>query len=402
MRPPRSLVAALTAAVLFAASATAQKELDHLVPTFGASGGYAGTSVALDGARAVLGAPGLTASSAYPRSGGAYVFQLSGGVWKPDALLLPQVPKSYGYAGTSVAVRGTRIAIGALEYQSAGSVDLFQKGIGGWFKLAHLTAGDPQTQGSFGAAVVLDDERVYVGAPGADQHAGAVYVFARNVFGWWFQEAKLTASDASVWAEFGASLAVDGERLVVGAPRTDAVFHPECGAAYVFERSGSTRTQTQKLVATKPRSGDDFGRTVAVAGERVLVGLPGANSKAGAVDAFAPNSIFVALQLERRLTASDAEAYDFFGCALAFDGARAVIGSRKFDPGVSGFGKAYVFTPSSGHWPEQAQLTPTSAKAVDFGRAIALDDGRALIGDRLDSTAAPAAGGAYLFDVAVP
>ena len=86
------------------------------------------------------------------------------------------------------------------------------------------------------------------------------------------QQQKLVASDAADSDQFGCSVAISGETVVVGAPFDDGAGGSDQGSAYVFVRSGGVWSQQQKLLASDAAAGDQFGNSVAISGETVVVG----------------------------------------------------------------------------------------------------------------------------------
>jgi Ca2+-binding RTX toxin-like protein len=97
-------------------------------------------------------------------------------------------------------------------------------------------------------------------------------VFTKSGGGW--AEQVLAPTGVSAEDAFGWSVAVDGDRIVVGAPGDDGK-GADAGAAYVFERSGGVWSQTKKMLASDGVADDQFGRSVAVSGDRIAVGAPG-------------------------------------------------------------------------------------------------------------------------------
>src|SRR6185503_11494045 len=121
---------------------------------------------------------------------------------------------------------------------------------------------------------------------------GSAYVFVRNGTTW-TQQQKLTASDGTANDEFGNSVAIIGETVMVGAHLADLPSNSEAGAAYRFTRSGTVWTEVQKLIPTAgpsgPILGDHFGESLATSGNRLVVGADHDDSPetaAGAVYVF--------------------------------------------------------------------------------------------------------------------
>ncbi len=164
---------------------------------------------------------------------------------------------------------------------------------------AKLTASDASALDAFGASVAMSGDTVVVGAPRHDRNvgidSGSAYVFVRSGTTW-IQQAKLTASDASALDAFGYSVAISGDTLLVGALVTDP--GSLSGSAYVFARSGTTWIQQAKLTTSdrgvsNSRYSDGFGTSVAISGDTAVVGTPqhdgDAGQNSGSVFVFAPD-----------------------------------------------------------------------------------------------------------------
>ena len=158
--------------------------------------------------------------------------------------------------GFSLAATDRTLLVGAPHDkdlgQRSGSAYVFERRGGKWVRAAKLHAGDGGAGHQFGDAVALasDGGTAVVGAffaDGAAATAGAVYVFERGPAGW-VETAKLTASDGESHDGFGDALALDGERLLVGASYADegALLS---GSVYVFERVGRVWREDVRLTA---------------------------------------------------------------------------------------------------------------------------------------------------------
>jgi hypothetical protein len=206
---------------------------------------YFGFSVAVSGDAAVVGAQ--AEDGATIDRGAAYVYerdQGGAGNWGQVKKLTASDAASSDYFGSSVAVSGDTALVGALGEDGAGSergaayvYERDQGGPGNWGQVKKLTASDAQDNDRFFVAAVSGDTTV-VGAQtedGAGTDRGAAYVFERNQGGPdnWGEVEKLTASDAQDEDEFGGSVAVSGDTAVVGAYLEDGAGSNR-GAAYVF------------------------------------------------------------------------------------------------------------------------------------------------------------------------
>jgi hypothetical protein len=339
------------------------------------------------------------------------------------------------FFGFSVAVSGNTVVVGAPFADIGANTDqgaayVFVKPSGGWTTTstftAKLTASDGATFDLFGWSVAISGDTVVVGAPlaeiGANTNQGAAYVFVKPSGDWsgtLNQTAKLTASDGAPDDEFGWSVAVSGDTVVVGAPFADIGSNFGQGAAYVFVKpSGgwtTTSTFTAKLTASDGAPDDEFGLSVAVSGDTVVVGAPfadiGANTDQGAAYVFVKpsggwttTSTFTA-----KLTASDGATFDLFGLSVAVSGDTVVVGAPFADIGApaDNQGAAYVFVKPSGGWSnmtETAKLTASDGLAFDvFGVSVAVSGDTVVVGAPFDDIGGNTdQGSAYVFGSGAP
>ena len=304
-----------------------------------------------------------------------------------DARLTSEPRASGALFGIAVASSADRVLVGASgENGSRGAAYVFTRSGMTWTPEARLVAPARAASDAFGRSVALDGDRALVGAPGENGARGAAYVFVRAGSAW-AVEARLDAPDGQAPDEFGFAVGLSGERAVVGAPTA--------GAAYAFVRTDAGWTFEARLADANGAPDDGLGAAVAMAGDRVLVGAPRASSRAGAAYVYARTN--GAWALDVRLVASDAMPGvgfgDFFGYAVALSGETALVGAYARN---SFRGAAYVFARSSTGWAEQARLTPATVQTSDFfGDAVALSGETALVGA---SGTLAARGAAYLFD----
>ncbi len=273
-----------------------------------------------------------------------------------------------------------------------------------WREQAKLTAGDAAAGDYFGARVSISEtgDTVVIGAPADDaagSDSGAAYVFVRSGETW-SQQQKLTASDAAAGDAFGFAVAIDGDSVVVGAARDDDG-GAQSGAAYVFVRSDSTWSQQQKLTADDAAAGDDFGHSVSISLDTVVVGAPyddddGAQS--GAAYVFVRDGTTWSQQ--QKVTADDAAAGDTFGSAISIFGERIAAGAPYDDDDGAESGAAYVFVRSGTTWSQLQKLVAGDAVAgAEFGNSLAIGEDFVLLGAPKDpNDTIPEAGSVYGFD----
>ena len=248
---------------------------------------------------------------------------------------------------------------------------------------AMLTAAGGAVGDYFGYSVALDGGTALVGANGAGEDCGAVYVFTGGGVTW-TQVATLTAAGGASGDWFGRSVDLDGGTALVGAPMHYVDGRPEQGAAYVFTGSGASWTQVATLTATGGTATDWFGYSVALDDGTALLGAP-QRAVDGRVDqgvAYVFTGSGSSWAQEATLTATGGAASDSFGSSVALDAGTALVGARDHDvDGHANQGAAYVFTGGGTSWTQAATLTATGGAAnATFGYSVALDGGTALIG----------------------
>lgn len=293
---------------------------------------YFGTSVAVDGDCVVVGAR----SAGQSGGGQAYVFRRAGTSWNEEARLAPSVPGGYGF-GQSVAVHGDDAIVGGAQVAY-----FFRRSGGVWSESARVTSPVPTPGSSFGTSVSIHGDYAIVGdywEGGAAPHQGSAVVFERAAGGWAPVTPVLAAPDAVLDDRFGRAVAIHGDRLIVGAPGATGGGVADAGAAYVYLRYGTSWGLEQKL---EPQSADfphlvhDFGDAVSLARDFALVGNPTDHRPqpgSGAVHLFSRlGSRWT--RVAPVLRASMPGAFDYYGQALSVSDAGAFVGA----PNVRGAG----------------------------------------------------------------
>jgi len=263
-----------------------------------------------------------------------------------------------------------------------------------------VVSSDVATSDNFGYDVSISGDYAIVGAmyedPNGIDAAGAAYIFTRSG-GTWTQQAKLTASDASAGDNFGWSVDIDGDTVIVGAyaETNDIQFE---GSAYIFTRSGTTWTQQAKLIASDRQVNDFAGYDVSISGDTAVFGAvqedTGFND-AGAVYVFTRSGTTWTQQA--KLQASGREANQRFGEKVEIDGDTIIVGARDDTPSTDA-GAAYIFTRSGTTWTQQARLQGSDLQASDlFGLSVAIDSDTAVVGAFNNDTGGANAGAVYVF-----
>jgi hypothetical protein len=356
----------------------AQTTEARLEASDGAAGDQFGYAVSMSGDRALVGAFGAAPNGEY--SGAAYVFDFDGTSWSETAKLVPADGAAGDCFGYSVALDGDRALVGAFGDDSEiGAAYVFDFDGTSWNETAKLVASDGIASDDFGLAVALDGDRVLVGAFGVEGFTGAAYVFDL-VGGLWAQSAKLVAADRAAGDDFGVSVSLEGHRALVGADGDDD-HGPSSGSAYVFEFDGFAWPETAKLVPSDGSALDLFGYSVAVDGERAVSGAlldDDMGSASGAVYVF---EFDTAAWNETKLPVGDGQAADYYGVSVAVDADRIVAGAYGDDDLGDGAGSAYEFASDATGWSEEAKRNAAAGLAGDaLGVSVAVSGSHVLAG----------------------
>jgi len=313
---------------------------------------YYGTSVALEGNTALIGA---SADNSY--QGAAYVHVRSGAVWTQQQKLLGSAVGPGQWFGHAVGLSGNTAIVGSYQASNGGAAYVFVRSGSTWTEQKKLAPSDAAPALRFGYSVAVSGDTALVGAPSAV----AAYVFVRSG-STWTEQKKLAPSDTGV--EFGSAVALSGDTALVG-DRSQA---GAIGAAYVFVRSGSTWTEQKKLTPSNGAANDMFASSLALSGETAVVGAPFRASNKGSAYVFVRSGTIWTEQKE--LTGSDSVANDVFGWSTAVSGNTAAVGARGDE---SNTGAVYVFGRTGTTWSEKKKLTASDGGSLDnLGISVAL------------------------------
>lgn len=330
---------------------------------------------------------------------------------------------------------------------------------------AYIKASNTETDDRLGVSVAISGNTLVVGADREASNAtglngdqsnngasfsGAVYVFTRSG-SIWSQQAYLKASNTEMFDQFGRSVAIAGDTLVVGAVGEDSSATgvngdqsdntgAGAGAVYVFTRSGNTWSQQAYLKASNTDIaglglGDNFGSSVAISGDTVIVGAESESSNTPGVDGDQSNNstesagaVYVFIRSgniwsqQAYIKASNPGRNFYFGGSVAIAGDTLVVGSvgdssdatgvdGDQSPGFQFFsGAAYVFTRSGSIWSQQAYLKASNTNmGAQFGGAVAITGDTLVVGSAGESSnssgvdgdqfnaLSPGSGAAYVF-----
>ncbi|MEY2548105.1 MAG: trimeric autotransporter adhesin [Verrucomicrobiota bacterium] len=407
-----------------------------------------GLSVAISGDTVVVGAwqessnavgvDGDQLNNNAKNAGAAYVFVRSGSTWTQQAYLKASNTDPGDFFGISVAIFRDTIVVGAAfedskatgidgdqndnSAKNAGAAYVFVRNGTTWSQQAYLKASNTDAGDLFARRVAIYGDTIIAGAYGEDSKstgingdqsdnsartAGAAYIFVRSGTTW-SQQAYLKASNTDANDQFGYSLAISIDTVVVGAVSEGSNATgvngnqndnsaPWSGAAYVFVRHGTTWSQEAYLKASNTNASDGFGSSVAVSADTVVVGAPNEASNATGIDGNqSDNSTLyagAAYVFMRQITtwtqqvylkASNTAAKNFFGHSVALSQGTLVVsangecstsagigGNQTQNPNTPLVGAVYVFVGRRGLWKQQAYLKAPDPELNDeFGWSV--------------------------------
>lgn len=322
--------------------------------------------------------------------------------WQDDRQVLAGGISKEDEYGVSADVSGDSFVVGAHkdddEGTDAGAIYIFDSLTTSSKRVASEVAAGPGDL--FGGAVALDTDTVVAGAPGYDSSRGIAYIFDRALGGLnaWGQRTAISGTGIAAGDEFGASVDIDVDTVIVGSPKlgTDA------GTAHVFERDNGGANvwdETIEITEATPSPGDLFGFSLAVNGDLAVVGAPGTASSSGIVHVFGRDEgASDNWGLIKSISTSDSTTGEEFGYSVDIDGDTIVAGAR----GQAGVGAAYVFEKDSGgvdNWGEVQKIISSSPVAGDeFGSAVTIEGDIIAVGSRFDDDAGSNAGTTYIFE----
>ncbi len=281
-------------------------EIQQITASDGYSQAKFGRNAAISGNYAIISQPGNTNTQ-----GCVYIFELSNGTWTEKQKLKPTDSVNGDEFGWSVAINGNYAIVGCRSRSVngnsfTGSAYIFERSNGNWGTVVFGETYRTETQ-------------------------------------------KIAPSELASGDQFGFSVAISGSNALVSSVANDD-YGTRTGSAYIFENSNGTWTEKQKLLASDKAGGDNFGHFVSIDGNNAIIGSRGDNeagSFTGAAYLFQfSNDTW---SETKKFLASDKAERDFFGSSVAINGNYAIVGSTDEDnSGKTNSGAAYIFEVSGG------------------------------------------------------
>jgi hypothetical protein len=350
-----------------------------------------GNSVAISGNTAIIGAGWVTIAGNRHR-GAAYVYTRTGQSWSLQQTLTASDGAANDEFGSSVAINGDTAIVGAFQatvggHQYQGAAYVFTRSGNTWAQQQKLTAGD-NAAGFFGFSMAMSSDTAIIGAVnskiGTNSGQGASYVFVKSGNSWSEQQ-KLSANDGVSNSNFGVSVGISGDTVIIGAHGDPIEGNVLQGAAYIFTRSGSAWSQHQKLTTPLSLPYKAFGYSVGINGDTVVVGAlqETINGKPGQGSAYVFVRTGNTWTQQQRLTASDGASGDNFGFAVAISNESIVVTSPYDDVGEREQGSAYVFARTGASWLERQRISHDTCDF--FGSAVATNGDSIIVGNAFDN-----------------
>ncbi|MDE2997306.1 MAG: choice-of-anchor B family protein [Bacteroidota bacterium] len=183
------------------------------------------------------------------------------------------------YGSTLLVANGDLIVGETSGFSNSGMVHVLRKNDrGSWDVIQTMTSPDAAIGDRFGLYMASADGILAISSPGALEGRGAVYVFRADEAGQWSYEARLL-TDAVQADGYGSSVLAHGDRVLVGAPGS----MNGAGRVHVFEGAASWQ-ETAVLMSSEDTEGARYGLALAMIGDHIAVGAPGANDSAGMIE----------------------------------------------------------------------------------------------------------------------
>lgn len=342
-----------------------------------------GASIAISDDLAIIGARGFVLRGL---AGKAYVFKKIGECWYEECTLVASDGAPGHEFGGSVSISGNVAVVGA-EYNNKAYLYVLGVTCSGTLTQTTQLISSLGRNGGFGASVSISGDVVVVGEPSFDiENQGKAYLFERPADGWpiiMAQNSQLAASDGSNFDNFGRSVSVYGNSVIVGAPNQDFNNEFNQGKVYMFNKpQGSdwppTMFETQQFQVSNAEQGDNFGCSVSLSEDVFIVGALGVENDRGKAYVFqrSPSTGWSPTE-SAQLIASERFPDDYFGLSVSISETTAVVGAFVNTKGNFNQGKAYVFDMAENAWSstltETVQLVASDGESGSgFGSSVSI------------------------------
>lgn len=354
-------------------------------------------------------------SKGSPSFPGAPTLQPQGATGDANAIptnkLVPMDGISEDSYGAAVAISGDTLVVGAPDRDetgvNSGAVYIYADVNGTWTLQQKITDKDGTDADNFGVSLAILDDRLLIGSRLAQDsngvRTGAVHVYER-VNNNWDLVTKIMPDNGGEEDYFGYSVALEADVALIGSPQADSTAI-DAGAAFIYRlTNGQWVKETTFVPPVTAKAYDFFAGSVALLGTTALIGSWNDNPVPmmydGAVYAYVHNDIVLGpgWQLQQKLVASDKAIGDTFGYSVGMYGQTAFIGAPYRNGDCSHTGAVYVFTRHSGEWCERQILVPEDKNANQlFGYSVGIYGSAGVIGSYYDDDNGDYSGSAYIY-----
>lgn len=296
--------------------------------------------------------------------------------------ILPNDGGEHDLFGHSVAVNGNVLVVSAIGDNqgaySSGSVYIFELQEGGWTQAAKLVPKKAVAYGNFGYSVDVYGDTVVVGAPGYDQaggDSGAIFIYRKGT-GDWALESMVIPADTSAGDYFGSAVAIYQNRILAGAYADDDSMGAS-GSAYIFLRSDGAWNQEIKLHASTPEMEAYFGSSVDIQDSLAVVGAWGKDdqgAESGIIYVF--NLTPDGWRQQAFLTMAQNAPGAKLGTSVCVDGTIILAGA----PGTGRIGSGNLYRWIGDTWLLANEFAPAQLAGDEWGRSLALNPQYACLG----------------------
>ena len=363
-----------------------------------------GFSIARSGPMLAVGSPGFPAAG--PGAGAVFIFTRVGAEWMSTSILFADGVQPGDNTGSSLAMDGDTLVVGLRKADDlgtdSGSVHVFEFSGFGWVDVATLTDPTGGEFNEFGASVAIDGDVIVVGSPfdivGVNE-TGSASVF-RRVGGVWQHEQKLLAAAGDNGDSFGTAVAVRGNRLAVGAPESNPAIGLDAGSIHVFEFGGATWNETATLTRQNGAPGDLLGTSLSMEPNLIMAGAPFANDAAFEGGAVIPFRRDGSVWLEGpEITSPNPGSNRYFGSSIDITGSELIVGEPFATVGsafAAGAAHRFVDLGTTFLYADTVTAALPGSGAL-LGASVAVEGGEAIVGASLENSGGFASGAAYRF-----
>jgi hypothetical protein len=344
-----------------------------------------GKSVSIDGNTAIIGASGTRQAI-----GAAYVFELIETTWQQTKILIPDDGDWLESFGQSVAIQGDFIVVGSPVHNEIGAAYVYKYINNTWQLETKLTPDDGTIGDEFGDTVAIDQNRIVISAHEHAQGKGAVYIFER-LGNSWQQTEKLMVKAPDIGYKFGETFAISSNTIAIHN-------NHGTGSVHIFTYSNGSWSQQAKLISNNVHG--LFGDAISLYENTIAI-----NESIYYEDDEHSGFVYIFERIstewieQQKLIANDIKNNDRFGRSLSMRGNTLVIGARRDDDKGEDSGSAYIFKKANNVWSQTAKITATDGTAGDqFGGSISTDGNTIIVGAYHNSDNGTDSGTAYLFN----